>query len=67
MYVPIEEEYSHWFLMVIHIVERRIYHLDTFLVVSKIECRQQQIRKIVSKTKTSMFIQALLASLIPDF
>jgi hypothetical protein len=48
VYVPIEDENGHWFLMVIHIPERRIYHLDTFMVDGKKEIRRQQIKKVVS-------------------
>lgn len=45
--MPIEEDSGHWFLMVINVEERRIYQLDTFLIDSKIEGRQQQITKVV--------------------
>lgn len=45
--MPIEEDSGHWFLMVINIEERKIYQLDPFLTDSKIEGRQQQIKKVV--------------------
>ncbi|WJX68066.1 hypothetical protein P8452_52475 [Trifolium repens] len=48
IYIPMEDACGHWFLMVIHIEERKIYHLDSFLVAGQIEGRRQQIRKIAS-------------------
>jgi Ulp1 family protease len=43
-----EDACGHWFLMVIHIEERKIYHLDSYLVAGQIDGRRQQIGKIVS-------------------
>ncbi|WJX74392.1 hypothetical protein P8452_58048 [Trifolium repens] len=48
IYIPMEDACGHWFLMVIHIEERKIYHLDSYLVVGQIDGRRQQIRKIAA-------------------
>ncbi|KAK2397964.1 hypothetical protein QL285_059479 [Trifolium repens] len=47
--VPIEDrENHHWYLMVIHIEERKIYHLDIHFLDSTIATRHAKIHYVVS-------------------
>jgi Ulp1 family protease len=48
IYVPIVDEGGHWCLMVVHIVERKIYLLDSHLVAEKVEERHRMLKQIVS-------------------
>jgi len=41
------DEIGHWFLMLLHVEERNIYLLDSYLVVKKVQERQELIKKIV--------------------
>ncbi|WJX25980.1 hypothetical protein P8452_14966 [Trifolium repens] len=41
-------ENHHWYLMVIHIEERKIYHLDTHFLDSTITTRHAKIHCVVS-------------------
>lgn len=70
IYVPIEEDSGHWFLMVINIEERKIYQLDPFLTDSKIEGRQQQIRKVaevLSRMILEIYESDVPFCALPDF
>jgi Ulp1 family protease len=50
--VPIEEVLEgHWYLMVVHIEERRIYHVDSNLTDGNKGGRRLTIHKIVRNPK----------------
>ncbi|WJX10126.1 hypothetical protein P8452_00884 [Trifolium repens] len=70
IYVPIEEESGHWFLMVIHIEERKVYHLDSHLVAEKVGERHRKMKKIagvMSDLLLTIYNCDVGICLLPDF
>ncbi|WJX55904.1 hypothetical protein P8452_41621 [Trifolium repens] len=70
IYVPIREKTGHWFLMVVHIEERKIYHLDSHLLVDKIDSRHQKIKKIAKALSHLLLIiynMEVPFCFLPDF
>ncbi|KAK2429542.1 hypothetical protein QL285_027971 [Trifolium repens] len=70
IYVPIRDDTSHWFLMVVHVEERKIYHLDSHLLLDKIDSRHQmmkKIAKILSLLVLSIYNLEVPFCLLPDF
>ncbi|TKY73898.1 Ulp1 protease family, carboxy-terminal domain protein [Spatholobus suberectus] len=46
IYIPIHENKEHWYLQVICIEERKIYHLDSHLTMETLDYRKDTIRSI---------------------
>ncbi|KAK2425178.1 ubiquitin-specific protease ESD4 [Trifolium repens] len=70
IYVPIRDDSCHWFLMVVHVEERKIYHLDSHLLLDKIDSRHQmmkKIAKILSLLVLSIYNLEVPFCLLPDF
>ncbi|KAG4944297.1 hypothetical protein JHK82_048452 [Glycine max] len=44
IYIPIYEDTSHWYLMVICINDKKFYHLDSNMTLEFVEDRRQVIR-----------------------
>ncbi|RHN50936.1 hypothetical protein MtrunA17_Chr6g0462971 [Medicago truncatula] len=64
IYVPIVDEVGHWCLMVVHIVERKIYLLDYHLVVDKVEERHRLLKQIVSAHVSLLCVCCLVLTTI---
>ncbi|WJX30208.1 hypothetical protein P8452_18773 [Trifolium repens] len=61
-YVPIEDhENHHWYLMVIHIEERKIYHLDTHLLDSTMATKHAKIH-CVAETLSQLALSIYASS-----
>ena len=50
IYIPIYEDTSHWYLMVICINDKKFYHLDSNMTLEFVEDRRQVIRTKVGAT-----------------
>ncbi|GAU48369.1 hypothetical protein TSUD_282690 [Trifolium subterraneum] len=71
IYVPIEDhDYQHWYLMVIHIEDRTIYHLDTNMDGSAVKMRHVKMHSIaeaLSLLTLSIFNGDVPLCTFPDF
>jgi Ulp1 family protease len=47
IYVPIKTTGGHWFLMIVHLEQGIIYHLDTYCPVECAELRKMRIKRAV--------------------
>ncbi|GAU39713.1 hypothetical protein TSUD_275070 [Trifolium subterraneum] len=69
IYVPIVDD-NHWFLMVIKLDEKKVYHLDTNLMTHKVEPRRKIISRVcdaVSQIALSLYDGEVPYCAFPQF
>lgn len=54
IYVPMKTKGEHWYLMVIALKDKKIYHLDSFCNLEEVDKRQDRILSVVCLFKIAL-------------